>query len=78
MRSARAIVDNRWATSKHIVCFLRRILSIASLTWGKVNENVRENGREGAHPVFRSGIQRTRGFIQRQDGWLLQERSCNR
>ena len=32
MRSARAIVDSLCATSKHVVCFLRRILSIASLT----------------------------------------------
>jgi len=42
MRSARAIVESRWATSKHVVCFLRRILSIASLTWGNVREDDRK------------------------------------
>lgn len=32
MRSARAIVDSRCATTRHVVCLDRRILSIASLT----------------------------------------------
>lgn len=77
IRSARAIVDNRCATSKHVVCFLRRILSIASLTWGNMRENVQEKVQEVTCPVFRCGIQCTRSFIQCQDGRFLQEGSSN-
>jgi hypothetical protein len=32
IRSARAIVDSRWATITHVVCLCAKILSIASLT----------------------------------------------
>ena len=46
IRSARAIVDSRWATSRHVVCFLRRILSIASLTWDNVSEVVGERDKK--------------------------------
>lgn len=56
IRSARAIVERRWATMRQVVCLDRRILSIASFTWARVSLR---NAALGS-PYHAPGVQRLR------------------
>lgn len=57
--SARAIVESRCATMRHVVCRERRILSIASLTWTRssASDHARHYQPEWHHAP---GVQRPR------------------